>query len=254
MLETVSKGPQRPLTSVKFLHCLFFPGPVRLSAERQSSAHQSPEEERRPEPQTSDASFCLPWDHRRSEWASAVTTEILACGPGWLRRLHTPPPRPAPAQLTVRSKQKRRSQKSLRTETEAAWLGAFWELQFTCLGLLHPQAKRSGSVARVATDAGRQAGAWFPIRSLRPEALLSHPHFDREQRPLGVGAWRGAGPQVSQKRRSPRAPARLLKSRGGKGRNVKCLKDLNGPRVSWLWQQPWCSGPDFSLGTAACNP
>lgn len=29
--------------------------------------------------------------------------------------------------------------KSLRTETEAAWPGAFWELQFSCLGLLCSQ-------------------------------------------------------------------------------------------------------------------
>lgn len=114
--------------------------------------------------------------------------------------------------------------KSLRTETEATWPGASWELQFSCLGLLYPQAKRSGPVARVATDAGRQAGAWFSTRSVRPETLLSHLHSNREQRPLGVGAWRGAGPQVSQKPRSPRAPARLMKSRGGKGTECQVLK------------------------------
>lgn len=83
--------------------------------------------------------------------------------------------------------------KSLRTETEAAWPGAFWELQFGCLGILYAQAKRSGSVARVATASGRHPRAWFHIRLVRPEALLSHLHSDRKQRPLGFGAWRGAG-------------------------------------------------------------
>lgn len=46
----------------------------------------------RARPHTSDASFCLHWEHRQSEWASAVTMEILACGPGWLRRLRHRPP------------------------------------------------------------------------------------------------------------------------------------------------------------------
>lgn len=124
--------------------------------------------------------------------------------------------------------------KSLRTETEAAWPGAFWELQFSCLGLLCPQAKRSWSVARVATDAGRLPGAWFHKRSVRPKALVSHLHSDREQRPFGVGAWRGAGPQVSQKPRSPRAPARLGKSRGGKGKQCQVLKRRSERTQSFL--------------------
>ncbi|CAI9163610.1 unnamed protein product [Rangifer tarandus platyrhynchus] len=138
-------------------------GPVRLSAERQSSALQSPEAERRPEPQTSDASKLLsPLGASPNSGGEVSRSGDFSGTSG--------------------------KGKSLRTETEATWPGASWELQFSCLGLLYPQAKRSGPVARVATDAGRQAGAWFSTRSVRPETLLSHLHSNREQRPLGVGA------------------------------------------------------------------
>nr|CAI9700624.1 unnamed protein product [Rangifer tarandus platyrhynchus] len=147
------KFPLAPLT----------PGPVRLSAERQSSALQSPEAERRPEPQTSDASKLLsPLGASPNSGGEVSRSGDFSGTSG--------------------------KGKSLRTETEATWPGASWELQFSCLGLLYPQAKRSGPVARVATDAGRQAGAWFSTRSVRPETLLSHLHSNREQRPLGVGA------------------------------------------------------------------
>lgn len=106
--------------------------------------------------------------------------------------------------------------KSLRTETEAACPVHSGSCSSVVWGSCALKAKRSGSVARVATGAGRLPGAWFHIRLVWPKAVLSRLHSDREQRPFGVRAWRGAGPQVSQKPRSPRAPSRLRKSRGGK--------------------------------------
>lgn len=121
--------------------------------------------------------------------------EILACGPGWLRRSLTPPPL---AQLRGRGRAEAEISQGLREVPEngngRAWPGAFWGVAVQlCLGLCALKAKRSGSVARVATGAGRLPGAWCGPRPCCPASTPTG-----EQRPFGVRAWRELAPGLSE--------------------------------------------------------